>query len=52
MLYEVITKFNQIYACAPSAISKSLMNKEHYLANWQKEGEWASYKINVRNNFV
>ena len=23
------------------------MNTEHYLANWQKEGEWASYKINV-----
>lgn len=39
--------WNQITAFAPAAISSNLNNKEHFLANWQKEGDWASYNINV-----
>lgn len=36
-----------IYACAPSAISANLINKEHYLANWGTTGDMASYNIQV-----
>lgn len=39
--------FNQIYACAPSAVTPGLMNADHYLANWTKAGDSASYKLNV-----
>lgn len=39
--------FNQIYACAPANISGELINKEHFLANWNKAGDSAMYKINV-----
>lgn len=42
--------FSQIYACAPAVVSKDLMNADHYLANWQKVGDSASYKINVHNS--
>ena len=41
------SKFNQIYACAPAEISKNLINKEHFLTNWQKEKDEAIYNINV-----
>lgn len=39
--------FNQIYALAPSHISKNLQNKSHFLQNWTAIGDHAKYNIKV-----
>ncbi|WP_319268553.1 arylsulfatase [uncultured Draconibacterium sp.] len=36
-----------MYACAPQSISKGLINKEHFLANWGKVGDEVTYNIKV-----
>lgn len=36
-----------IYAYAPQSISQGLINKEHFLANWGKVGNSATYNIKV-----
>ncbi len=40
-------KQSKIYTCAPGKISSNLDNHAHYLANWKKEGDYATYNINV-----
>ncbi|PWD99384.1 sulfatase-like hydrolase/transferase [Marinilabilia rubra] len=40
-------RWTQIYACAPSAISEGLINKQHFLGNWGMPGDSAVYDINV-----
>lgn len=38
---------SHVLAYAPSDLSPELMNKDHFLANWQQAGLWADYQLQV-----
>jgi arylsulfatase A-like enzyme len=38
---------NQIYALSPSETSANLINRDHYLTNWNQVNSWSKYKVKI-----